>query len=155
MNKDNDRFERKICQLLDRSIDEMDGTAQARIARLKFRALEQKKREWRKLLLTAAAAVVVLVLFFSTSGPLKHSRIPKADNVTMELLLTEDDLDFYTEDLGFYEWLSEVLENEDEQLDRRGDVSSGSGVDLVDRSGNEEGRTPPPGSDRVPGSLRG
>jgi len=102
-------------QLLDESVHDLDGATRSKLAQARNAALESRHRSRRRLLtwgtpaagLAAAALVGVLVLR-TPSVPIEESSVADLD-----ILTSEESLEFY-EDIEFYEWLSEVAENEND-----------------------------------------
>ncbi|MDC0335308.1 DUF3619 family protein [Pseudodesulfovibrio sp.] len=102
-------------QVLDDSVQDLDGATRSRLAQARNAALDSKRKRRRRLVtwgtpaagLAAAALVAVLAL----RGP--DASMEEKYVADLDILTSEEPLDFY-EDIEFYQWLSEVAENEDD-----------------------------------------
>lgn len=116
-----DALERRARALFDASVDGLDAETRSRLSRARRAAvaeLESRRRPaWQWWVPAAAAASVVLVALLVWRAP-ENSPQPLAqagngESVdAIELIAAGDDFDLVTEDLGFYEWLDEVVPNE-------------------------------------------
>jgi len=157
MNDVNERLKKNICQVLERSLDDIDDQTAIEISRLKYNALEASRN--RKPLIpfyrgvVATTFLVVVSVFLFSVFDQSSQPLFSPDTIDLQVLLTDDTFDFYTDEIEFYEWLSEMLENDPDLFDRRSDLSinaipwfaSGTGRS---RHGAAEFRT-----DRVSGGI--
>ena len=63
-----------------------------------------RSRYFNPLPVTAFASLCILLLAFITLNQTQFNQADLIDLADIEILMTEDNLEFY-EDLGFYEWL--------------------------------------------------
>lgn len=111
-----DRLERGARRLLDESLGELDGETLERLRRSRLQALAagEKKRRGRWLLwgvVPTLATALLLVLLWPKVGPIPNGIDPGQELPELSLLTLEEPLDFYQEEMEFYEWLSEVMDN--------------------------------------------
>lgn len=114
MMKKNDRLIENVRQVLDQSLDDLDAATQSRLARVRHLAMDrQRSRKYRLLYWGSvpAAALILLVLMLNwpvvTLNPVVAPELEE-----LSVLTATESLDFYQEDIEFYEWLSEILETE-------------------------------------------
>jgi negative regulator of sigma E activity len=107
-------FERRAKEAFDRSAAELDAATRSRLTQARYRALEElpkgeKRRGWQSWLVPAgaiAAAALVAVLFFQPNGPATDAGLQQAVALgDLEILLGEEDLEMYDEEIEFYAWL--------------------------------------------------
>lgn len=157
MNDVNERLKKNICQVLDRSIDDIDAQTATEIDRLKYNAFDASVKRKPLILFYKGAAVsaflAVLSVFLFNGVEQQSQQMFSNDTTELQVLLTDDTIDFYTEEIEFYEWLSEVLEKEPDLLDRRSDIFIDAVADLAYCSGNIGHGTAEFGADRVLGCL--
>jgi len=116
-----DKFTEKLCHLLDQSLDDLDPAVEARLSRMKYRALDEaSSHRQRNFVWGAIPATLVLLMIVVFNVPQRYSSTP--DFAELNILTTPEPLDFYAEDIEFYEWLSDVLEAEPPLSDRRSAV---------------------------------
>jgi len=120
------RFLENARQVLDDSIHDLDSGTRSRLTQARNAALDarlQKQRKRRRLLawgtpaVGLAAAVLVGVMVFR--GPQPSAEAYVAD---FDILSSEESLDFY-EDIEFYEWLAEGVDDEEISGDGRSNVA--------------------------------
>ena len=157
MNDDNNSFTKNICRVLDQSLGDLDAVTEKKLSRLKYRALdsaEQKKK--RKLVwgTIPAAAILLLIVLFNIP---QNQQIPVAspDIIELNILTAQESLDFYAEDIEFYEWLSEIMENGLELSGQHTAVPASSGPDNTLSAGNRRNIVAQSGIDRVSRGIRG
>ena len=157
MNDRNDKFEDNICRLLDQSVDDLGVDVELKLDRLKYQAMSSTtpKKSWRPIwggaLMTAALLLIVLM-----NLPQNRQIQFASPNLTeLDILTAKESLEFYAEDIEFYEWLSEVLENEPDVTGEHTSVPTHP--DSPRSSGGGEGRNSlaQSGTDRVSRDIRG
>ena len=122
MNHSDDIFTEQLCHLLDQSLDDLDPAVEARLGRMKYRALDEaRSHRQRKFVWGAVPATLVLLMIVVFNVP--QRRIVAPDFAELNILTTPEPLDFYAEDIEFYEWLSDVLEAEPQPSDHHSAVS--------------------------------
>jgi hypothetical protein len=114
-------LERRARALFDASVDALDAETRARLGRARQAAvaeLESRRRpawQWWVPAVAAASALIVAVLVWRAPGdsPPALAQSGNGEAVeALELVAAGDDFDLVTEDLGFYEWLDEVVPDE-------------------------------------------
>jgi hypothetical protein len=107
-------FERRAKEAFDRSAAELDAATRSRLTQARYRALEElpksgKRRGWQSWLIPAgavAAAALVAVLLLQPTGPATDAGLQRAVALgDLEILLGEEDLEMYDEEIEFYAWL--------------------------------------------------
>lgn len=157
MNESDGKFHENIGRVLDQSIADLHPKTVARLSRMKHLALDSsRRRSWRWVWGAVPASMVAILLVFMLNGrhiePLKPL---STDAIDLSLLTEADALEFYTEDLEFYLWLSEILEKNPDLSERRSTFPADSGHDAAlgvwpgGRSASEYGFA------RIPGAFRG
>jgi len=114
-------LERRARVVFDASVDALDAETRSRLGRARRTAvaeLESHRRpawQWWVPAAIAASAVLAAVLVWrapeNAPTPLAQSGNGVAVDA-LELVAAGDDFDLVTEDLGFYEWLDEVVPDE-------------------------------------------
>ncbi len=108
-------------RLLDESADNLDTQVLTGLARARIAALERQQAERKPWLLwsglSSAAVATLAVLIFWQQPQNQESTNYVAD---MGILAAEESLEFYDE-MEFYQWLSEVADEEDGHSDSVGD----------------------------------
>jgi len=111
-------FERRAKEAFDRSVAALDAATRSRLTQARHRALAElsksgARRGWQWSLVPAGAvaaatlvAVAVLVLQRNDSVGTQLASSP----TDMEILLGEEDLEMYDEEIEFYAWLEEQPE---------------------------------------------
>jgi hypothetical protein len=158
MNDKNDKLMDNICRVLDASVDNLDSATQMKLGQLKYRALDVSAREGSKKFYWSAVPATLIVIFFIflLNGTQNNQpQLLSPDFVELNLLTTGESLEFYAEDIEFYEWLSEVLENEPDLLDQRTDLSDALRPDLALGSRVGQRSASEPRTHRIFGGLRG
>lgn len=158
MNNPEDKFTENICKVLDRSLDDLDSDTLTKIGQLKYRALDSAQRnKSRKLFWSAipATCVAILLVFLLNGLQQEPLRTVPTDFTALNILTAGDSLEFYTEDIEFYEWLSEVLENEPEINDQHSDLFNTSGPGIAMGTGEERRSASQFGVDRISRGVRG
>ena len=114
MNDNKDRFEQDARRILNQSLEELDGATLSRLNQARQRALAIRSRHTSRLLLwgslPAGALAILLALLFWPAVPVPQINEP--DLGDLHILTATEPLDFYQDDMEFYEWLSETLETE-------------------------------------------
>jgi len=157
MNNHEDKLTENICKVLDQSLEDLDPATAAKLSRLKYRALdvvEQKKK--RRLIWSAVPMTVVLLLIVLFNVPQQRQVQVSAPGVAeLSILTSPEPLDFYTEDIEFYEWLSEVMENELELSGQHTAVPANSATIFPLSAGHRRNNLTQSGTYRVFGGIRG
>ncbi len=115
-------------QVLDDSVQDLDGATRARLAQARNAALDSRRKGRRRVLTWGtsaaglAAAALVGILLLQGGGTPHGAPVTESYVADLEILADEQSLEFY-EDMEFYEWLSEV-EHED-------DISGDGGIDVA------------------------
>ncbi len=139
MSYPDDKFTEQLCRVLDQSLDEFDPAVEVRLSRMKYRALDEaRSHRQRKFVWGAVPATLALLLIVVFNVPQRHIVAP--DFAELNILTAPESLDFYAEDIEFYEWLSDVLETESQPPDRHSAVPDVSPSHPVDGSGNRKDR---------------
>jgi Protein of unknown function (DUF3619) len=116
MMEKNDRLIKNIRQVLDQSLDELDAVTQSKLSQARYLAIERQQQRKSRLLYWGAfpaVGLVLLVLLLNwPAAPINQGHVP--DFVELSILTSTEPLEFYQEEIEFYEWLSEVLEAENE-----------------------------------------
>lgn len=157
MNDDKNSFTENICNVLDQSLDDLDVATEKKISRLKYRALdsaEQKKK--RKLIWASipAAAILLLIVLFNLPQN-QQIIVVSPDIIELNILTAKESLDFYAEDIEFYEWLSEIMENELDLSGQHTAVPVHPDPDKALSAGNSRDAVAQSGIDRVSRGIRG
>ena len=105
-------FERRIKAMLDEGDNELDGHVMSRLTQARHAAidsLDKRSRSystWAPAAVVAGASVFALILWLGQQSP-----GPEGQQVAvledLELMLSEEDLEFY-EELEFYAWLDDT-----------------------------------------------
>lgn len=99
-----DKFEQKLTQALDQSVDNLDELTCAQLAAARKRAIAKTSAKWYWSLptglATAATTVLVVTLWMTSPG----DQLPDTPMDDLELLTTTDALELL-EELEFYQWL--------------------------------------------------
>jgi hypothetical protein len=116
---DDGELERRAQQAFDRSTAEVDAATRSRLTQARYRALEQLPeapgrripRAWLVPAGAAAAAALVAVLLLQRSGPATDTGLEAGlAPADLEILLGEEDLEMYDEEIEFYAWLEDQPE---------------------------------------------
>ncbi len=157
MSNQEDEFKENVCKVLDQSLDNLDPVTAAKLSRLKYQALDtvgQKKKG--NLAWGAIPITVVLLLIVLFNVPQQRQMQMIAPGIAeLNLLTSPESLDFYAEDIEFYEWLSEVMENELELSGQHTAVPVNSESDCAFSAGSRQNILTQSGAYRVSGSIRG
>ncbi len=159
MDERDEIFVKKVRGVLDRSIEHLGDPVDAKLRRLKYHALQVDSAKGRyRLLWGGGSFLVVLVALVVLNIPQQRSVLAGADLVTLEILSSDEPLDFYQRDIEFYEWLSEVMDHELEisapRTDFHSDPNAGAGLSLL-RQGKGENHSTEQRADRISGSIHG
>lgn len=118
MEKD-DRLIENIRQVLDQSLEDLDGATRSRLTQARHLAVERQQVKTSRFFYWGSvpvAGLVLLVLLLNwQAAPLNPVAVPQVDDVG--IFTASEPLEFYQEEIEFYEWLSEVLEAEKEVSD--------------------------------------
>ena len=125
MNSKNDKFLDQIRQQLDQSIETLDPATSSRLTQARTSAVASgARRKYRFFYWGAlpAAGLALLLLLVTRPGQVSHP-LPLPELKTLSILTAAESLDFYQEELEFYEWLSETMDLEKEPSDQRRTVT--------------------------------
>jgi len=115
MEKD-DRLIEKIRQELDRSLDDLDAKTCARLSQARHQAMEKPQKRslfWLFWGSVPAIAAALVVLALNLSDP-QQIVPPVPQPGDLSILTATEPLEFYQEEIEFYEWLSEEFASEKE-----------------------------------------
>ena len=141
MTKIDEKFEHKIRNVMDQSLDDLDTGTLAEISRLKYRAMDAAEQQSSRKPVWVIAPVLVSLLFIVLLNIPQQGGNKLADPALTELsiLTGSESLDFYEEDIEFYEWCSEVMATEANMSDQRTAVPVDTGTKHT--AGTREGRS--------------
>lgn len=152
MNDDTERkFLDDIRQTLTEAERDLDGATLSRLRRAREAALAKESRHlwnrrigWSMVPLTSMIVAALFVFGRNHGGPLLKTVEPS----DWQIITAEESLDTYQEDLGFYEWLSEVMEEGD--VLRDGNLPAGAaGAGQLTGSGAGKGADAAAGGHRI------
>jgi hypothetical protein len=112
-------FERRAKEGFDRSTAAIDAATRSRLTQARHRALEElpkarSRRRWQPWFVPAgavAAAALVTVVMLRPENPATDAGLQAAVALDdLEILLGEEDLEMYDEEIEFYAWLEEQPE---------------------------------------------
>jgi len=124
----NDNLVRKIREVLDQSLHDIDTSTLNRLKQARQVALAGRKQRpiykpWLRWGLVPATIIVLLLLMHPWGTGQPEPQIYVAD---LALLTGADNIEFFSEELEFYQWLLEIDEHEKEDHSlHRPDVSDG------------------------------
>jgi hypothetical protein len=157
MNDRDDKFEDNICRLLDQSVDDLGADVEFKLGRLKYRAMSSTaaKKSWRPIWGSAFMTAALLLIVLINLPQNRQTQMASPSFTELDILTAKESLEFYAEDIEFYEWLSEVLENEPDVMGEHTSVPTHT--DPANSSGGGEGRNrfAQSGADRVSRDIRG
>ena len=114
MKTSEEENQKKICQVLDQSVAELDSDTLKRLQQGRASALERwepKRRGYWKPLWGGLPGLAVLLIIGLIAWPDSDtSQIHVPDLVELNLLTSTQSLDFYAQDIEFYLWLAETME---------------------------------------------
>ncbi len=156
MKNNNDKFIEKICGVLDRSFDDLDTATEEKLKRLKYHALDSaRQNKSRRLVWGAVPVVAVLLLIVLFGIPKKQpEQIAVHDSFDLNILNATETLDFFAEEIEFYEWLSEIMEKEQDLSGRHNALPVGV-PNSAGCSRNRWNDVAQSGDGRVPGVFCG
>lgn len=157
MNENNDKFTEKINRVLDQSLNDLDAATEMKLSRLKYRALDPgaQKKTWGLAWGSVPLLAVLLLIVLFNLPQNRQVEIESPGFTELNILTATESLDFYAEDIEFYEWLSEVLESEKELSDQHTDVPANTDSDNSFGTGSGQNTVAQSGNDRISWSLRG
>lgn len=155
MMKKDDRLIENIRQVLDRSLDDLDAATRSKLTQARHLALERRQRRKSRLLYwgsVPAAGLVLLVLLLNwQASPIVPVAAPEFGELS--ILTAVEPLEFYQEEIEFYEWLSEVLETESGLSGRPTPQFIPAVADRISSSGDQCAGTAEPGTARLSGVI--
>ncbi len=134
MMHDNDNLVRKIREVLDQSLHDIDTITLARLKQARQVALAGRNQRpiyypWLRWGLVPATIMALILVMHPWGNGQPEPQIYVAD---LALLTSVDSLEFFSEELEFYQWLLEIDENEKEDHSlHRPDGSDGHSPNLV------------------------
>ena len=157
MNDRNDKFNNNICRLLDQSVDNLDADTEFKIGRLKYRALSAAvpKRSRRPILgsVFMAASLLFIVLFNVPQN--RQIQMVSPSFTEFDILTAKESLEFYAEDIEFYEWLSEIMEDDPAFMGEHPPLPNHTDSELTSGRGKGRNNLAKSGTDRVSRGIRG
>ncbi|WP_155005826.1 hypothetical protein [Pelobacter seleniigenes] len=158
-DKQDDIFVKKVCGALDHSIADLGDSVEGKLGRLKYHALQTDSAQGTyRLLWGGGSFLVVLLVLVVLNIPQQQPAPGGADLVTLQILSSDEPLDFYQRDIEFYEWLSEVMDHELDISAPRTDLHPGShpdaGLSLL-RQRKGDNLSTEQRADRVSGRIHG
>jgi len=151
MNENNEKFIRDVRRLLDESVEDLDGATAARLNQARQRALEKRNRRRSRIFILgsipAAGLALLLFLLFRPVAPIQQVIGP--DPSDLHVLTSTEPLDFYQEDMEFYEWLTEVMENEKDLSGDDRPLPADALANFIPRAAGQRPGAPGFGTDRV------
>lgn len=115
MNEKDAKFLEDVRRQLDHSVADLDPEIARRLAGVRSRAIEAAEDGsriswWRWSTGFASFAVLVMIFLFGLPG--QKPQVAPPDLMSLQVLSGQEPLDFFKQDLEFYQWLSEVMNNE-------------------------------------------
>lgn len=108
MNDQRDRFEKKVKDSFDESVDALDAATLSKLNRSRHLALAElgkRTAQWSRWMPATGAVAAILVAIVMLQDPSGIQDINGATSVTdMEILLGEDSIEML-EELEFYSWI--------------------------------------------------
>ncbi|SEA53134.1 hypothetical protein SAMN05660420_02338 [Desulfuromusa kysingii] len=157
MNDKNNKFQENICKVLDHSLNDLGVGIDTKLGRLKYRALSsvESEKHWRPFWgsVFMAASLLFIVLFNFPQG--HRGPLTSPDFTDLDLLTAEESLEFYAEDIEFYEWLSEIMESDPTLIDEAVPVPANTHSQLPDGWRGGRKKLAQSGIDRVSWNIRG
>jgi len=113
MSEDHEKMLQDVRRVLDEQNHNLDSSTLSRLNRARQRALESRKKRrsnfWGWTLVPATATVLMVLLLRQPADFLQPANNEISD---LQILTSEESLEFFQEDMAFYEWIEEVIENE-------------------------------------------
>jgi len=110
------RLTENIRQVLDQSLDDLDGATVSRLTRARCLAVARRRAKPTRFFYWGSvpvAGLILLVLLLNwPAAPVQPVAAPVLSELS--IFTAAEPLEFYQEEIEFYEWLSEVLETEKE-----------------------------------------
>ena len=157
MNDNNDKFTEKISRVLDQSLSDLDAATEVKLSRLKYRALDSmaQKKTWGLVWGSVPLLAVLLLIALFSLPQNRQMQVVSPDFTELNILTATESLGFYAEDIEFYEWLSEVLESDEELFDQHTGVPASTESDHSLGTGSKRNTIAQSGNDRISWGLRG
>lgn len=113
MTDDPEKLLQDVRRVLDEQNNNLDGSTLSSLNRARQRALQGRKKRrarfWGWSLMPAAGAVLMVLLLRQPTDIV----LPSGEEISdLQILTSEESLEFFQEDMAFYEWIEEVMENE-------------------------------------------
>jgi len=155
MSSKDDKFIEDIRQQLDQSLDELDVATRSRLTQARAVAVERGARRQYRLFYWAAlpAAGLALALLLLNVPSLTGPQLLTPEITLLPMLTAAEPLDFYQEEIEFYEWLSEVMDTEQESSDLQRTFVEPDTADRVAGTTGQRDRTAQLGNARVSGDV--
>ncbi|THB79107.1 MAG: DUF3619 family protein [Desulfobulbaceae bacterium] len=161
MSEDNNSFVKKVQKVLAEQNQDIPAATQARLRQSRQQALRSSGTAHRQSriigwsLLSASGALAIALLLLIRPPQITPEPV---EMVVWQLLLEDDSLHFYQEDLAFYEWVSTVIDQEDGERKHNSDASEPVTTPFADYSGGtgQQNRSTSPAGYRltgVPGNV--
>ena len=113
MTDDSEKFVREVRRVLDEENQNLSGSTLNRLQRASNQALHssnnKKAKIWGWSLAPIAGLILVAFLLRQPANFDQH----KLDNISdWQIITSEESLEFFQEDIAFYEWVSEAMDND-------------------------------------------
>jgi len=157
MIKADEKFENMVRKTMDQSLDDLDVGTLAEISRLKYRAMDAvEHKKPRKPAWVIAPVLASLLFIVLLNMPQRGDNQFVTPGFTeLNILTSAESLDFYDEDIEFYEWCSEVMASEVDMSDQRTSVPADTGTKHTAGAREGRGHVTKLGIDRVSRFIQG
>lgn len=157
MSDKNSKFEENIRRVLDHSLDDLSADAEYKLSRLKYRALSPAvsvkniRPVWGSVFMAATLLLIVLLNVPQD----RQVQLTSPDFTELDILTAKESLEFYAEDIEFYQWLSEIMEKEPAFMGEDPVVPANTHSQNTSSRANRKNILAQSGVDRVSGDFRG
>ncbi len=124
MNQTDKQFIADVCEVLDQSIEDLDGPTQIKLRQARQDALRKRPAKYySRLFWGIASGATALIILAAVMLPVQQKQLSITGEMkNLTLLTSEDSLELYDHDIEFYLWLSDVM-------DEKQVIPDNSGVD--------------------------
>jgi hypothetical protein len=157
MTKVDEKFENEVRKVLDQSLNDLDAATLAEINRLKYRAMDaaEHKKSRRPLWIIAPMLVSLLFIVLVNLPHQGDSQLTAPNLTELTILTGSESLEFFAEDIEFYEWCSEVMASEENMSGQHTAVPVDAGTKPVASTREGRSHVAKLGVDRVSWLIRG